>query len=677
MTATTLRRGRRAPSGPSSTPGLRTPLRAAVRPPRRLKGRVVALDTETTGLHPHLGDRVFCIGYMTERGEYGVLRKTREALDWVASLFANPKLTVIFHNAKFDLKMLSYDGVEVYDTKAKIECTLILSKLFNMNGARHSHSLERLAPYYLNRVNDEKVEIKDWLKKRNTKAQVRNRGRVLTFADVPDDIVARRVLWDVKSTLLLWYYLNPRVTSQCPELYKTELRLQRCCMDMETTGQRIDITRARELKAEAEDGLRKIKYELARLCCPLTAHYKAGPQRVVADDFNPGSDRHLAGAFNAVGLKLRYKTTKGNWCFDDYAMLRYVSKPLAAVMRESSEAGWKPQQFLDAVHDVIEEHDLHRRELVPPLVLKYRTLSKMVSTYYDHFIENCADREVVNGREYGILHGNFNQTGANTGRFSSSDPNLQNMPRLLGPRECFVARKGRYNFCIDYAQVEMRFFAHFAEDRHMADAIAEDVHLHVAARIYRVAPEDVTKEQRYRAKTLNFGILYGAGPKKLAEMLTRMGLPTSELETAALYAAYHREFPTVRKLTRYYERVLRRNGYIQNPFGRRYHIHGGESYKCLNYMCQGTPADLMKRAMVELWEWLRSRKGKARLLSTVHDELILECPPSEMHEVVPKAMQIMEDLTSYYVPMPVDADVVRTRWSKKEKPEVVGLRLAA
>ncbi len=259
---------------------------------------------------------------------------------------------------------------------------------------------------------------------------------------------------------------------------------------------------------------------------------------------------------------------------------------------------------------------------------------------------------------------------------SSSGPNLQNMPRILGPRECFIPRPGRRWWMIDYEQVEMKFFAHFAEDDFMIKAIAEDIHLAVAAEIYHLTKDKVSSEQRKRAKGVNFGIIYGSGAATMAETLTKKGIITSIPEAALLVAAYHRRFPSVRRATNKLKIELNRTGYLTNPFGRRYHIPKKKSYIGLNYECQGTSADLMKQRMVRVWLWLRKMGYKTKIILQVHDELGFEMPRNEEH-IIPQLIEMMEDLTSYRVPITVDAKCVTKRWSKKHKPSEVGVNLAA
>lgn len=653
----------------------------------KLKGNVLSLDVETTGLDPYHGARIFCWAYFTNAGEYGYMEKTPENLKWVQKLFNDPRKTIIFHNAKFDLKMFSFEGIDVFNIKAHIDCTLIMSKLFQMNG---QHDLRFLSIRYLNRDPGHKDEIMEWLKKHKRKFMAEH-GRAPNFSDAPRETVKRRALWDVESTLFLHAFLKPKILEWCAELYETERQLSFVVIDMENAGVIVDITRAKTLRRRARSDLRRIQRDLDELVCPIVVKKKKKTEYidVTIDSFNANSSAlQLPAAFIKLGIKLKYKTKPkkkgksggytggGNWAFDEYAMIRYVDKRLAAIMRDSGEEGWTTKRFYRTIHKAVKKYKLDKSQLLPPLILKYRQLSKMVSTYYNHIIDMAVDKyKTPTGRELGTLHCNFNQSEAMTGRFSSSKPNFQNMPRILGPRECFIPRKGRRNWHLDYAQVEMKMFVHFAEDRKMAKAIDEDIHEAVAKEIYN--KDNVTKEQRKRAKEVNFGIIYGSGPKTMAETLTKKGLPTSDLEASHLVANYHRKFPSVRQITQKLKIKLHRDGFVENPFGRRYHIPTQVAYKALNYLCQGTSADIIKAAMVELWHWLRDNGFRSRIIKTIHDEIVIECPRSEEAEVIPHAMRIMEDLTSYFVPITVDAEINDRRWSDKKDPKKLGLSFAA
>jgi len=583
--------------------------------------------------------------------------------------------------------MLWFEGFDVLNLKAHIDDTLIMSKV--LRSTEPTHDLVTLSKKVLGRNNTkDKDKVVEWITA-NKRWFKKEYDRNPTFADAPIEMVKRRALWDVETTFLVYSKLKPLIDEVCPELYETERKLIFVCIDMELTGVKIDITRAKELRAQALIDLEKISTDLNKLVLPITITKKVkkvDTEVEITDHFNPGSGPQCVGAFQKMGIPLKYKTKPkkgkkgsnkktggGNWCFDGYAMIRYVSKPLAIVIRESGDEGWLASKFYEETYRILKKYKLPKRELLPPLILKYRQVQKMVSTYYDHFINDCTDVHIEsNGREVGILHCNFNQSEAMTGRFSTSQPNLQNQPRLLGPRECFIPRKGRRNWHLDYEQVEMRFFVHFSGDEIMAEAIEDDVHKAVAIQIYNLPDEEITKEKRKRAKGVNFGIIYGAGAPKIAETLTRKGLPTSDAESGKLCGGYHRKFPSVRITTRALGHELKEEGFITNPFGRRYYIDTRFAYKCLNYMCQGTSADLMKKAMVELWEWLQNNDMISKIILTVHDEIVLECPRIEELKVITAAIKIMEDLTSFKIPMTVSADVVSRRWSEKLEPQDLG-----
>lgn len=669
------------------------------------RGKIVAFDVETNGLKAHKGHRIFAWAYITELGEYGYMRKTPENVEWVKRLFLDKSKTVVVHNGKFELKMLQAEGLDVfehYDHGALVEDTMLMSKV--LNSTEQEHGLKFCGRRYVGRDTTDKSDIEDWLKEHNRKKFVRNRGgRVFNFSDVPDDVLKRRVLWDVETTLYLYFFFRSRIRAMCEELYQTERNLLYVCFDMETHGVEVDVTRAKELKAQALLDLEKMRRDLNDLVLPLTIPKKRKRRvngekvsvivdEVLEDEFNPGSQPQMVAAFRKLGIELKYKTQPkkdkktgmlkggGNWAFDEYAMIRYVSRPLVAIIRDSGEEGWPAARFYSSVHATIREHSLPKREMLMPLVLKYRELSKMVTTYYDHIIDDAVDVVTEeNGRERGRMHCLFNQSEAMTGRFSSSDPNLQNMPRILGPRECFLARRGRHNWHLDYSQVEMRMFVHFAKDEHMAAEIDKDIHLYVATRIYNKPRDQVTKEQRKRAKGTGFGILYGSGPGTQAETLTKKGLPTTKPEASRIVANFHREFPSVRRLTNQLKIELARNGYIENPFGRRYYIPTKFGYKALNYLCQGTPADLIKRAMVKIWKWLRAEGHwpRVRLIMTIHDELVIECPPSLAGTIIPQILRMMEDRTTYFVPVTCEAEVSPKRWSQKLDPAELGFQIAA
>lgn len=631
-------------------------------------GHVVALDTETSGLAAYRGDKIFVVGYATDHGEVGCMPFDDKCRAWIRKLWADPKKTLVFHNAKFDLSMFDAAGFGMKPA-GTVACTLLLSSLFNED---ERHNLKYLSRKYLDRPSSLKDAVDDWLKA-NRRAFVKDHGRKPNFSDVPLSLIRDRVVWDAESCLLLYHFFKPHIDRICPALYEHELEAMFECIEMEKYGEMVDITRAKKLRRQALRGAELILNHLTKLVLPITVRDKDNKVVEVigrnSEKFNPNSNRHLEAAFGKLGIELRYRTAKFNWSFDEDSMVKYCHPALHRILRSSGEDGWPFSKYYREIMETVAAQKLPLNVVFVPLVLKYRELIKMVSTYYDHLIHECTDVRKIfhNGKtiEAGIIHCSYNPFRAKTGRMSSSKPNKQNMPRLMGPRECFIPRPGKVNVHFDYDQVEMKFFVHFAKDPKMAEAIANDIHRAVAAEIYSIAPTKVTDEQRKRAKAVNFGIIYGAGGPKIAETLTSKWLPTSRQEGAALVQAYHRRFPAVHTLINNLKREIVRNGYITNPYGRRYRIPVSKSYVAINYLCQGTSADLMKRGLVRCAKLIR--KGyDARILATIHDEIVVEMSPYEVEELCPLLIAEMEELTKFLVPITVGVDLVTVRWSKKE-----------
>jgi DNA polymerase-1 len=282
------------------------------------------------------------------------------------------------------------------------------------------------------------------------------------------------------------------------------------------------------------------------------------------------------------------------------------------------------------------------------LILHWRELSKLQNTYVD------ALPELVNPRT-GRVHTSFNQSGASTGRLSSTNPNLQNIPIRTAEgrrvRRAFIAPEGHQLLAVDYSQVELRILAHYSQDEALLGAFAEgqDIHRATAAAVYHIAPEDVTYEQRSFAKSVNFGLMYGMGAFRLAR---DSDLTLAEAEH--FIAEYFARFPGVRRYLDGSIERAKQQGYLETLLGRRryftaltsqassYQMRQAAEREAVNMPIQGTAADIIKIAMIDLAHALRARGFAAQMILQVHDELVLEAPEDEVDAVAPLVVQIME-----------------------------------
>ena len=300
---------------------------------------------------------------------------------------------------------------------------------------------------------------------------------------------------------------------------------------------------------------------------------------------------------------------------------------------------------------------------LPRLILQYRELQKLKSTYVD-----VLPRSI--NRSTGRIHTSFNQVGAQTGRLSSSDPNLQNIPirteRGEAIRRGFIPSPGSLFVVADYSQIELRLMAHLSGDPAFVQAFREggDIHRQTAAIIFGVELADVTAEMRARAKTINFGTIYGQGPFALSNQL---GIPQDEAK--AFITDYFTRFGGVRAFLDSAVEHAREHGYVETLFGRRryipeihdrnFNLRSFAERTAANTPLQGSAADLIKRAMTAIHAALPAAGLKARMLLQVHDELVIEAPESEAESAAAVVKQHMEAAAELSVPLAVDVGIGR------------------
>ncbi len=446
----------------------------------------------------------------------------------------------------------------------------------------------------------------------------------ITMAEVPPDKVASYAGADVDITLRLSYLQEPelRDKEQWTLFQEVEMPLVPILTRMEMAGVLLDVDYLMELSTEFHQRLQVLESEIYDL-----AGYP----------FNIGSTQQLASIlFDQLGLPPQKRTKTGY--STDVSVL----------------------EALRGQHPIIEK------------LMEHRQLAKLKSTYID------ALPLLVNPRT-GRVHTDFNQTGSATGRISSSNPNLQNIPIRTEEgrriRRAFIAPPDHCLLTADYSQIELRILAAMSNEPTLIDAFArdEDIHARTAALLLNIPIEQVTPAQRRLAKTTNFGIIYGISGFGLA---ARTDLTTDE--AIAFIKDYFSKLPRVEQLMDGFKKGARRDGYVSTLLGRRRYFPGLKSgarlnlaerqrmeREAINAPVQGTAADIVKLAMVRVDGDLRARGLHARMLLQVHDELVLEVPKGELDETVEIVREAMENAFELSVPLKVDV-ATGERWSEVE-----------
>ena len=573
-----------------------------------------AFDSETTGLSP-MDVAIVGFSFCTRPGHAWYLPFNafppvlpggeRALLDALRPLLANPALRLVGQNAKYDALVLASHGVEppapAFDTMVASYCVA---------GATRRHSLDDLALHYFG------------LHKIPTTDLIGTGRNQVTMAEVPVERVAEYACEDADVTLRLKEVLEKELQSEGAEalFHELELPLVPVLTAMERRGIRLDTRVLVELDVELRREMEAAELDLRRL------------------SGEPGLNVNSPKMLGAVLFeKLRIHEQAG------------VKRP------RKTKTGWATDHA--TLTQSYGEVEIVRR------LLEYREVAKLKSTYVD------ALPQYVN-RRTGRIHCHFSQTTAATGRLASSDPNLQNIPvrteRGRRLREAFVPRgrdeRGEWVLLsADYSQVELRIMAHLSGDPGLERAFAEgrDIHAATASVVFGVPPEAVDRGMRSQSKAINFGLLYGMGPQRLARD-TGLSVP----EAKEFIERYFAAFPRVRE---WIERTLehaRATGHVETLLGRRRPIpeiraenRGLRSMAenmAVNTPVQGSAADIIKRAMIDLEAELGASELAGRMLLQVHDELVLEVPAAEVEETIPLVRRCMENAVVLDVPLVVD-----------------------
>jgi DNA polymerase-1 len=440
-------------------------------------------------------------------------------------------------------------------------------------------------------------------------------ARQLTFNQVPLEEAVPYAAEDAEVTLCLHRALWPRLEAE-PALRhvyeEIEIPLVPVLSRMERFGVKVDAERLRAQSRELAGKMAAIEEQ---------AHREAG------QPFNLGSPKQLQEIlYDKLGLPVTRKTPTG-----------------------------QPSTAEEVLAELADQYPL------PRLILAHRSLAKLKSTYTDKLPEQI---NPATGR----IHTSYHQAVAATGRLSSSDPNLQNIPIRTEEgrriREAFVAESGYRLLSADYSQIELRIMAHLSGDQGLLEAFAEglDIHRATAAEVFALPPEDVTDLQRRSAKAINFGLIYGMSAYGLARQL---GIPR---EDAQRYIdRYFERYPGVRVFMEETRRRAREQGYVETVFGRRLYIpeinaRNGQRRQyaertAINAPMQGTAADIIKRAMIRVDTWLRDSGIDARMIMQVHDELVFEVAPDQLEALQAQVSSLMTSAADLKVPLEVETGI--------------------
>lgn len=573
---------------------------------------LVAVDTETTSLSANAADLVgvslavapgeacyIPLGHGAPKGELDLGGDRPEQIpldDAVAALkplLADASVLKIGQNLKYDMIVLAQHGLTI----APYDDTMLLS--YVLDGGKHGHGMDELADRHLGITTISYEDVCGKGKKQ------------ISFAEVPLDKALAYAAEDADVTLRLYHLLKARLLIERQvHLYETiERPLPAVISAMEREGAMLDRNRLKELSADFGARMAVLESQI---------HEAAG------EVFNIASPKQLGDIlFGKLGLTDQGKTSK--------------------------------TENFSTASDVLE--GLREAHPVPGLVLDYRQLAKLKSTYADALLEQINPRT-------GRVHTSYALATTTTGRLSSSDPNLQNIPIRTEEgrkiREAFIAPEGSKLISIDYSQIELRLLAEVAGIDALKEAFAAgvDIHALTASQVFEVPLETMDKETRRRAKAINFGIIYGMSAFGLAQ-----NIGVSQGQAQAFIRAYFERYPGIRAYMDRMKALAKEQQFVTTLFGRRCWVptildknaarRAFAERQAINAPLQGTAADIMKRAMIQVSKILAETKLPAKPLLTVHDELVFEVPNAHVDDAIATLRPVMEQAAGSVLSVPL------------------------
>lgn len=564
------------------------------------ESKCYAFDTETTSIDSLEAELVgVSFSFEANSGYYLPIahqEKTAisrdEALRWLKQIIEASQDKVIGQNLKYDLQVLRNHQINIKRFHAD---TMLMS--YSINSTASRHNLDALAEYYLN---IKTIKFEDVMGK--------GKNKLKNFSEVPIKEATNYAAEDADITLQLYRTFETKIDDKTTKmLQEIEYPMIFVLMEMEATGALIDIKHLNSLSNNFGSKLINLVQKI---------HKHSG---VV---FNIDSPKQLSEVlFDKMGIEAKglKKTSSG-----------YYSTSESVLQKLADE------------NEIIKD------------ILEYRTLAKLKSTYTDKLSEICD----LGSR----VHTSYHQAVTSTGRLSSSDPNLQNIPIRTKDgiviREAFIAPQGKKLLAIDYSQIELRLMAHYSNDEIMVKSFNnnEDIHKRTASEIFGVDIQDVDDDMRRKAKTINFGLLYGMSAFGLSNQLS-----VTRAEADIFLESYFDRYSGVSAFMKNIVEDAKGKKYVETLHGRKIHVPNIESSNYLmrqaseraaiNGPLQGSAADIIKIAMIKIAKWIEGNNQEIKMILQVHDELIFEVPDSYGEENIEPIIKLMEQSTEINVPL--------------------------
>ncbi len=585
--------------------------------------KLFAFDTETTSL-AYIDAKIVGMSFCTKAGTAAYLPLAHDyistprqldfekTLDKLKPLLEAPTALKVGQNLKYDRSVLLNHGIEL---KGIRHDTMLES--YVLDSVSNRHDMDTLCQKHLHHTNVKFEDVAGKGKNQLTFNQIELKDTISDNGEVTARGAAFYAAEDADMTLRLhnffWPQLKPRKAQE--QLYREiEIPLLKVLSDIERNGVLVDAEMLAKQSTELATRMNELEQDI----------YQAS-----GGEFNLGSPKQIQEIFfnkDKLNLPVIRKTPKG-----------------------------QPSTAEDVLQELAEEHD------VPRWLLEHRGLSKLKSTYTDKL---PLEINPTTGR----VHTSYHQAVAATGRLSSSNPNLQNIPVRNAEgrriRQSFIAPKGYKILAADYSQIELRIMAHLSADEGLLEAFSKgkDIHRATAAEIFEIPLKKVETEQRRAAKAVNFGLIYGMSAFGLAKQLK-----VSRTEAAEYVTKYFQRYPGVKHYMEDTREKAKEMGYVETLFGRRLYLPDINAKNAMqrqyaertaiNAPMQGTAADIIKIAMIAVSDWLRYKETKTRMIMQVHDELVFEVAEDELEAVKKIIVERMVNAADLNVPLIVDTGI--------------------